>query len=701
MDEILKVDNEIFFNKNLIKVFDGIAGSAKSTSCARILNDAGVNFLRCTSTNKLKKDAARRFGGNNATIASGLFNTEDGAFYNSEKKIKYNTVLIDEALQADKSVFEWCSNNVGKVNIIICTDSRQMLPPDGDGMLDYFENFCSMPYVHYTQLIDTLRAVDDQTKDIYDKCYTKADEEGNFLYNYYKKDLQIIPLSAVSYNYSDAYITHTNDIEDYLYTIWDMQNRYDAPLLPKGTLASKDIIDIEKYPILPQKKIKNINSYLQIENVGTVTRYQGSEVEPNRNLYYFVNKNSYIENREFYTMITRAKSIDSVKLVIVDLPEKIELTEYAGKPIIKKDWVDISATFKVTEDRTISDVLKENGQISYIEKQNILNKINTDHSKYIIGFSVDGKNVKEESLRTSKITMNSLIKKEPLLKSDFMNEFYKIYDEIMAKYGNSSMRGGSLWTPQSIDTAQAKNPDNYKYGVDLYSAYPHCFKFGAMPDGRIFYNKNVKDDIIAKKEDLIRFYVNFSIYGGKGMIFTGDLVDYIKEQGIAYENDFIYIGACHKIKTTKTGDYLMEKAYKSFATKKSLKNIHYGYMQKPYIEPAFYDDRGQVESYIINEGYTLESCMVCVQSELALQMLKLKNAIYGNIHEGTTKTDCLYFDSDEEGFFLYMAIQNAIPDYDFRIFDNTKKTTKTSEKPVLYRSYTELKERSHHKKKEG
>lgn len=701
MDSILKIDNEIFFNKNLIKVFDGIAGSAKSTSCARLLDSAGVSFLRCTSTNKLKKDAARRFGGNNTTIASGLFNTEDGAFYSSEKEIKYSTVLIDEALQADKRVLEWCSNNVGKVNIIICTDSRQMLPPDGNGILNYFEQFCSMPYVYYTQLTDTLRAIDDNTKKIYNRCYAKADEPGVFLYNHYKKTLKIVPLSEVSYNCADAYITHTNDIEDYLYTIWDMQSRYDAPLLPKGTLSSKDVINFEKYPILPQKKIKNINSYLQIENIGTVTRYQGSEIEPNRKLYYFVTKDSYIENREFYTMITRAKTIDSIKLVIVDLPKKVELTEYAGKPIIKKDWADISATFKVTEDKTIADIIKENGQISYIEKQNILNKINTNHNKYIIGFSVDGKNIKEESLRSSKITMNSLIKKEPLLRSDFMNEFYKIYDEIITKYGDKTMRGGSLWTPQNIDTAQAKSPDSYKYGVDLYSAYPHCFKYGAMPDGRIFYNKNIKDDITAKKENLIRFYVNFSMYGGKGMIFTGDLVDYIKEQGITYPDDFIYIGACHKIKTTITGDYLMEKAYKSLTTKRSLKSIHYGYMQKPYIEPAFYDDRGQIESYVINEGYTLELCMVCVQSELALQMLKLKTAIYDNLSEGSTKTDCLYFDSDEEDFFLYMTIQNAIPNYNFRIFDNTKKVHKTSEKPVLYRSYTELKERSHHKKKEG
>lgn len=700
MDKILKIDTSIFFNKDIIKVFDGIAGSAKSSSCARILNDAGVTFLRCTSTNKLKKDASRRFGGNNATIASGLFNTEDGQFYSNEKSIQFDTVLIDEALQADRRVFEWCSNNVGKANIIICTDSRQMLPPDGDGMLDYFEQFCNNPYIYYINLTNTLRSIDSNTRDIYNKCYNKADEEGTFLYNYYKKSLKTVSLSDVEYNYNDAYITHTNDIEDYLYTIWDMQNRYDAPLIPKGSLSSKDIDDPYKYPILPQKKKGNIQNYMQIENIGTVTRYQGSEVEPNQTLYYFVNKNSYVENREFYTMITRAKTVDSVRLVVVDLPKKIELTEYNGKPILKKSWGNISGNFKVEENKTVSEILDENGEISYREKTNILRELNSaDHSKYIIGFSVDGKNVKEESFRTSKITMNSLIKKEPLLKADFMAEFYKIYDEILKKYGKEEERGGNIYTPSTIDTPQADSPDAYKYGIDLYSAYPHCFKHGALPDGRTFYNNKLKDEWTAKREGLIRFYVNFSRYGNRTMVFTGELVDYIKENGITYNNDFIYIGACHKIKTTITGDWLIDKAYKNTKTKSDLKNIHYGYMQKAYIEPAFYDDMGHIESYIINEGCNLELCMVCIQSELAIQMLKLKNAIYGNIEEGSTRTDCLYYNSDEEDFLLFMNMLEAIPNYDFRIFDNTAENTKTSEKPIIFKTYEDLKKRSHHKRK--
>ena len=37
--EILKISEEDFFNKNIVKVFDGIAGSAKSTAAAFLLKD--------------------------------------------------------------------------------------------------------------------------------------------------------------------------------------------------------------------------------------------------------------------------------------------------------------------------------------------------------------------------------------------------------------------------------------------------------------------------------------------------------------------------------------------------------------------------------------------------------------------------------------------------------------------------------------
>ena len=65
-----------------------------------------------------------------------------------------------------------------------------------------------------------------------------------------------------------------------------MQNNYAAPLIQKGDISSREDIDITKYPIVPQNMATRISSYLQIENIGSVTRYQGSEVSENHYLYY-------------------------------------------------------------------------------------------------------------------------------------------------------------------------------------------------------------------------------------------------------------------------------------------------------------------------------------------------------------------------------------------------------------------------------
>ena len=121
---IFGIPEEIFLDKNKIKIIDGIAGSAKSSGVDGFLKERGIDYFRVTSTNKLKRDALERYGGHVDTIAGGLFNTEDGLFFSDEKDIREDTVVIDEALQTSHKVFEWCRNHVGEVNIIITTDSR-------------------------------------------------------------------------------------------------------------------------------------------------------------------------------------------------------------------------------------------------------------------------------------------------------------------------------------------------------------------------------------------------------------------------------------------------------------------------------------------------------------------------------------------------------------------------------------------------
>lgn len=700
MINILNIEECEFFNKDYIKVFDGIAGSAKSSTCARVLNNAGVPFLRCTSTNKLRKDAAARFGGNNATIAGGLFKTNNGQFYDEEKPTEYQTVLIDEALQADMCVFEWCRNNVGKVNIIICTDSQQMLPPTaGENTLSKYRRFCEEPFVIYKKLTDTLRPADGTTKQIYDECYDAVNDVFQLFWKY-RSRFHKVNFSTLSYNTEDAFICHTNEIEKFLYINWDLASRYDVPLIPKGNLSSKEDVDITKYPIVPQADIKNLTNYLQVENIGTVTRYQGSEVQVGHRLIFFVEKHSSVENRELYTMITRAKRFDDIYLCTVDVPKKAEFTTYNGKPIIDKVIENVSSeTICDTVPHTIAQAIAEYGELTEYQKNRVLQKLNEGRTtEKVVGFVVDGKPLKSTKRPSTRITMSSLIKKEPLLRADFMGTFYQEMDRIQKeRNGRVLIVRENIWTPVNIDRHLTMK-DEYTYGVDLYSSYPHAFKEGPLPDGRLFYTKAEKSDYDAEKENLLRFYMNYSLYGSIGMIMTGELVDYLKEYGKDIRpDDFEYIGACRKLKTTKIGDYLMKKAYASKESKQVIKEVHYGYLQKSYLEVAYRGDNGKALSYIVNENQNLELVMVAVQSTQAIQILKMKQAVYGNIEDGRQLVDCLYFNTETPLNIIGDLMHSALVGYDFRIFKNEKKG-KTADKEIVYQTYETLKKRSHHKK---
>lgn len=118
-------------------------------------------------------------------------------------------------------------------------------------------------------------------------------------------------------------------------------------------------------------------------------------------------------------------------------------------------------------------------------------------------------------------------------------------------------------------------------------------------------------------------------------------------------------------------------------------------MQKPFLEVANYEN-GAPLNYVINENRDLELLMVVIQSELSKRILNIKKRIYGNIEYGAQLIDCLYFNTKEDIKTLGEELKQILCPFDFRIFENIE-TGKTSEKPVLYRTYEELKKRSHKK----
>lgn len=120
-----------FLDPNLVKVVYGVAGRGKSSIINDFFRSHNIPYLWTTSTNKLKRDAIERYGCKASTVCSALFTSENGQFYLEEKEPECKTIIIDEILQTSPKVLEWVRHHVGKYNIIILTDMKQMLNERG------------------------------------------------------------------------------------------------------------------------------------------------------------------------------------------------------------------------------------------------------------------------------------------------------------------------------------------------------------------------------------------------------------------------------------------------------------------------------------------------------------------------------------------------------------------------------------------
>lgn len=182
MQQILTTYSELILNKDKIKVIDGIAGAGKSSALHKFLIDNKINYLRTTSTNKLRRDAFSRFPECRCTTTcSGLFisDIKKGGYYSEPKEeIPEDTIIIDEILQTHSKVLDWCLDNVGKKNIIITTDSHQMLSVGQSAfLLNKYKEFCKNENVAYFEVMTTLRARDEITSKIFYELYQEVENE--------------------------------------------------------------------------------------------------------------------------------------------------------------------------------------------------------------------------------------------------------------------------------------------------------------------------------------------------------------------------------------------------------------------------------------------------------------------------------------------------------------------------------------------
>ena len=201
-----------------------------------------------------------------------------------------------------------------------------------------FEDFLKEPFVISDEGTETKRARDPETKAKIEELYSKSDDS----FGCFKSDVDslrfpIINYEDMEYNTHDVYITHLNETEDFIYRDkgFAAGSFNTDELIPKGSLASKPPKDPSKYPILSQLQAEKQRSraYYQVANIGSCTRYQGSEVTTNQKLYYIITLDSKITNREWYTVVSRCWSLDSIVIVIIGRKKKEPLKQFRNKVV--------------------------------------------------------------------------------------------------------------------------------------------------------------------------------------------------------------------------------------------------------------------------------------------------------------------------------------------------------------------------------
>ena len=337
---IFSFSDSDFLDATKVKVIHGVAGRGKSSIVNNFLKQNNIDFLWTTSTNKLKRDAQERYNCEAATVCSALFKNENGRFYCEEKTINKHTVIIDEILQTSIKVLDWIEHNKNIVNIIIMTDTHQMLSVDNNSseFLRRFNELMNKPYVLVDEGFETKRARDKETKDKIESLYkTSNDDSTEFLKDVATNRFDIIKYEDMEFNTNDVYITHRNETEEMLYRDKKLATMFfnDDELICKGSIASKLPKDLQKYPILSQLQAERMKSqaYLQLANIGSITRYQGSEVTDKQKLYYIITLDSRITNREWYTVVSRCWILDSIVIVIANRQTKEKLKTFNNRKI--------------------------------------------------------------------------------------------------------------------------------------------------------------------------------------------------------------------------------------------------------------------------------------------------------------------------------------------------------------------------------
>ena len=651
---------------NLVKVIHGVAGRGKSSKVIDYYNKTGAKYIWATSTNKLKRDASNRYGVKAMTVCSALFNNEDGHFYKMPKDtIDADTVIIDEILQTDPRVIDWITDNRGKYNIIVMTDAHQMLTPGaGTSLLRKFTTLTKQPYTITDEGTSTLRARDNETKNEIERLYQSAGDATNeFPAAIASKRYPVILYDDLTYNDNDIYITHTNDIEEALYIDHNLSagTYTDDQLIPKGSIANRPPKDPSRYPIIPQneaEKRKN-GGYYQLANIGSATRYQGSEVTQSQKLYYIINPDAVVTNREWYTVLSRCHSINSI-IIVVKQPAPQPITTYRGKPIreagvLYLDYAPENSTLthkpNTIDDESLDAALSANVSTTYAWHPNKIQIANKTYYR-----------ASTSTTRQTKSTAKTLIDKEPYLKYNQTEQAYLIIDGPIT-YARPKSNG--------------KKTRQYNNEIDLKAAYPHILQNERLPIAGKLYTIYTPGKL--------NFYKCNSTLLNAGAIVTDELAEYVKKHDTNATLQHLF--ATDYTNGSKLGDHLTNLALGTEEQARRAKLIHYGYYQKKYFK---YD--GETDTYTRNPEQSHELLMVTILSHLAYIMLTIRDVI--GDYNGCFVTDAYHYDGDDRAKEIADHFMTHLTHYHARVYNYTKQT-----EPV-WQNYQNNKKRSHKKCKQ-
>lgn len=693
IEDVLGMD--MFLDRRVVKVFDGIAGAGKSSLIHRRFSELGIEYKRVTSTNKLARDSCERYRMPVGTIASELFRTENGAFYKKLKRTHYEHVVIDEILQSDQRVFDWIELNSGVVNIIVCTDSKQMVTQgQSQYMILRLEKLKASALVVAQR--HTMRAINDKTRDIYESMY-KHCGEGN-LFRKVLPSFKRADAESMVYSGNDMYICHSNEIERYVYEKFGLYSEYSANLIPKGSIAKNVPKDLTRYPIIPQCMVNNnTGGYLQVSNVATPTRMQGCESSEDGNVYFLIERFSSISDSEIYTTVTRAKNIDNFYIVYVDTgsDRKFKLTKYNGKPVKDCGYLILDEDYTVDGEK-VADLVEcnEDGEktIDGASFRKVMSSLfqdgNTHFHEY--GFILGGEYIglKGGDYEKPKISVMGMMNKEPELSLDYMDLFMRYFESAqVSSFGRMDVdairpamstyqeRYADSPFPDQYGYVEVKNRRMLQYGIDLKSAYVHVLLNAALPTT---YRISDKKGAYGCELD---WYILYSSQCERGSLVPWS---YIQEL-LKYEDaEYVYVCSTSCKKGSKTAARWHELCHKDKESNSNVKDIRWGILDRPWISGFGHSDDGTPGYYARNNSNRHQLLMAAIKAEQARVVMAIRGLVYGSIYKGVACADCLYFDYPGDIQGLGGRIAEGVPGYDFRIFRNSEED-KAGE--ILYQNF--------------